>query len=159
MALNNVRIVSGGGDVKTVPVDDRTTSSDTQIYPGDPVKKSNASYVAHVATAEPDATHPMYGIAQSYSTETSTAEGTVDVQYVIPGVTILEATATTPANLAASVLFDCVTFTLSGTTYTINEDEGDDPNDHGLEIISYDAATGKVQFKVKPYASEFTCAI
>jgi len=153
MALNDVRIVSGGGASITLNVDDRTSSSDTQILPGDVVKKAG-NFVAHVATAEPTNAAPLYGVAESYSSETSTVDGEVVVRQVIPGKTILEAKATTPGNLADGILNDAVTFTLDGTTYTVNEDEGDDPDVHGLAIQSYDSVKGTVRFMVKGFATE-----
>lgn len=156
MALNNVRIVSGGGSIIKLLVEDRTTSSDTQIVPGEPVKVAGtgANFVQHLATGEPVITVPMYGIATSYSTETSTVDGTVYVQRVIPGKTILEAKAHTGGNLSDGIINDTVTFDLTSTVYTVNEDEGTDPNVHGLEIISYDADADTVRFSVRSYATE-----
>lgn len=156
MALNDVRIVSGGGAIQQYNVEDTTTSSDTQILPGDPVKKGGTgnNFVTHVATGEPVITAPMMGVATSYSTETTSADGTVYVQEVIPGKTILEAKATTPGNLADGILNDAVAFDLTSTTYTVDENEGDDPDVHGLIIKSYDSDKGTIRFQVKSFATE-----
>lgn len=158
MALNDVKIVSGGGLVFQPKVEDRTTSSDTQIVPGDVVKKggTGTNFVTHVATGEPTNAAPMYGVAISYSTETATEDGEVWVQQIVPGQTILEAKATTSANLSDGILNDAVTFDLTSTTYTVDEDEGDDPDVHGLIILSYDSVKGTVRFLVKAFANEQT---
>lgn len=157
MAKHDITIIRGGGAVQQFLVDDRTTSSDIQILPGEPVKKSNANYVAHVGDGEPTITAPMWGIATSTSTETSTAEGVVNVQQVIPGKTVLRAKANTGSNLAAGILQDAVTLDRTGSTaysYTVDENEGDDPNVHGLIIVDYDADKDTVDFIVKSYATE-----
>lgn len=159
MAKNDIKIVNQSdalsGTIRTYKVDDRTTSSDTQIFPGEPVKVSG-NFVAHVATAEPTNAAPMLGIAVSESTETATADGEVQVFVPTPGVAVMRIDAHTPGNLALGILNDCVTFDLTSTTYTINEDEGTDPNVHGLEILSYDADEGTVDFTIRGYASEYT---
>lgn len=165
MAKNDVKIINQSdamsGIIREFLVEDRTTSSDTQIFAGDPVKIGGTgnNFVTHVATAEPVITAPMLGIAVSDSTETDSADGTVKVFIPTPGLAVLRCAATTPANLADGILNDCVTFTLAGTTYTVNEDEGDDRNVHGLEILAYDADAGTVDFTVRGYASEFFSSI
>ena len=156
MAKNDVRIVHNpynSAATKTFLVDDQTTTSDTTIYPGEPLKIYGAeggNYVTHMATGDPEiGTDITVGIAASQSTETTTAEGTVDVYLPLPGI-IYECAATTPANLADGILFDCVTFDLTGTTYTVNENEASDENVQGLRILDYDATAGTVQFTINP---------
>jgi len=160
MARNDIQIIRNGGDVVTMEVDDRTTSSDTAILAGEAVGKTGAAanVVAHVATATPTNASgaTMWGLATKDSTETSTVNGKVDVRQVIPGSTVMRAKATTPANLAEGVRYDSVTFTWDGTNYTVNEDEGDDPNVHGLIIIDMDTDKGTVDFLLKGYANEQT---
>jgi hypothetical protein len=158
MAKNDIKIIRGGGDVVQVRVDDRTTSSDTQILPGDPVKKAG-NFVAHLATGEPTNAAPLYGIAVDESTETSTVDGVVNIQRVIPGETVLRAKVTTPANMDTDakllgILNDAVTFDLTSTTYTVDEDEGDDPDVHGIVILGGDIDNGTVDLMVKEFATE-----
>lgn len=156
MAKNDVKIVKNPyNSLPTITclVDDRTTTSDTQIFAGEPVKiygEQDGNYATHMATAEPEiGTDITIGIAASDSTETSTAEGTVEVYLPLPGV-IYRCNAHTSSNLDDGIVFDCVTFDLTGTTYTINENEGSDENVHGLRIVDYDATNGTVDFTINP---------
>jgi hypothetical protein len=61
MAKNDVKIVDNGGylniPTRNFPVEDRTSSTDTVIYPGEPVKISageGGNYVGHLETGEPE---------------------------------------------------------------------------------------------------------
>jgi hypothetical protein len=157
MAKNDVTIVSRGGydnvPVKTFLVDDRTTTSDTQIYAGEPVMiygGEDGNYATHVSNGKPAiGTDIVIGIAKSDSTETSTAEGTVDVYMPLPGV-VYRAKATTSTNLADGILLDCVTFDYSDGNYTVDENEGSDEDVHGLRILDYDSTNGTVDFVINP---------
>lgn len=162
-STRDVTIVSGPSFVKEFDVQDRTTSSSTVIYPGNPVKvnQSASNYVVNLATAEPTSAAPMLGIAESTSTETTTADGKVKVSVVVPGQTVLRCKATTVGNIDTAaellgVMNDSVTFDLTSTTFTIDEDEGTDPNVHGLMIIDGDISAGTLDFVVKGYAQEYT---
>lgn len=160
MAKNDVKIVNSGGYLNiptiTCKTDDQTTSSDTTIYPGEPVKilaGEGGNYAGHLATGDPEiGTDIMIGIAKSQSTETTTAEGEVEVYLPLPGV-VYRCDATTSTNLADGILFDCVTFDLTSTTYTVDENEGSDENVHGLRIVDYDATAGTVDFIINPRAT------
>ena len=79
-----------------------------------------------------------YGLAQTLSTETAGANGKVEVIYCPSGL-LVKGKATTPANLAAAVLFDKVSVDLSGTTQTV--DENDPSAAYALTILSYDNVT------------------
>jgi hypothetical protein len=159
----DVTIVRGAiGDVTRFPVDDRTTSSQTEtIKPGNPVTQDNANFVEIVANGGPvNSTGLFVGIAHNESDETSSADGEVDVEVVVPFVTIMRARATTAANIdtAAKLLgikFDAVAFDNTSNVITIDEDEGDDPNEHGLVIVGGDINKGTLDFYVKPLASVF----
>ena len=154
MALNDVRIAYtpySSTPTYTFLVDDRGTSSDTVIYPGDPIKilaGESGNYAGHLATGDPEyGTDIVIGIAASTSTETASVNGTVEAYMPLPGM-IYKCKATTPANLAVGVVLDTVTFDLTSTTYTVDEDEGSDENVHGLRIMGYDSA-GYVYFIMK----------
>lgn len=61
MAKNDVKIVDKGGylniPTRNFPVQDRTSSGDTVIYPGDPVKilsGEGTNYVGHLETGDPE---------------------------------------------------------------------------------------------------------
>lgn len=129
------------------------TAAGTSVEVGDPVKL-NGNVVTQVATGDPEiATDRLVGIAVSASTDTASAAGTVEVRVPTPGVTIMQAYATTPGNLAEGVRYDTVTFDVSGTDFTIDEDEGDDADVHGLMIIDFNTDTGIVDFVVKSDAA------
>jgi hypothetical protein len=165
MAKNDVFIVDNGG-YNTVPtkkfkVDDYTTSSSTQILAGEPVKLSAAggNYVVKLATGDPEiGTDVVFGIAASNDTATSSADGEVEVYLPLPGVTY-RASATTPANLAAGILYDTVCFDYDGTNYTVDEDEGTDEDVHGLRIVGYDTTNGTVDFEIKTNVTRYGDAI
>ena len=121
-----------------------------------------ANYVQHVGDGEPTNAEPMLGIAMGDSTETSSADGTVDVMIPIPGYTIMRAKATTVGNIdtAAELLGvrgDSVTFDRTGSTsysYKIDENEADDEDALGLFIVGGDIDAGTLDFMLKGYASE-----
>lgn len=163
MAKNDVKIVDKGGylniPTRNFPVQDRTSSGDTIIYPGDPVKilaGQSGNYVGHLATGDPQiGTDIVVGIAASTSTEESvTTDGTVNVYMPLPGV-VYRCNAHTVGNIdtTAKLLalnFDCVTFDLTSTTFTVNEDEGSDENVHGLRIVGGNITAGTIDFTINP---------
>ncbi len=152
--LDDISILKGGGANIKVDVDDRSTSSESvTIKRGEPVKRDNASFVIPVATGDPEiATDILVGIAQSESTETSSAEGTVEVALINPSTVLRGRTSATIADAAAllAVKFDYVTFDVAGSpgAITIDHDEGDDPNSHGLCIIDGDFVADTVDVLV-----------
>jgi len=148
MSANDIAVLSGGYGQREVDVDDRTTSSaSATLKPGEPVKRDNANFALLVATGDPEiATDILLGVVERESTETSTADGKVDIEIVGPG-TLLRGNATTPGNMdtAAELLglqFDYVTFDVTAGAVTIDENENDDPNVHGLCIVGGDIVKG-----------------
>lgn len=165
MALNDVKIVRspyGSLTTETFVVEDRTTSSDTVMYAGEPVKIQGAgsNYVIHLATGDPEiGTDIVAGITQAGSTETSSADGTVEVVPAsLPGL-VYRCKAQTGSNLAAGVLYDTVAFDYASTTYTIDENEGTDEDVHGLRMLTYDAVADTVDFIIKPAATMSDCSL
>jgi len=159
MAKNDVTLLGSQANhiVRTYRVEDRTTSSaSATIKPGEPVKVGSSNNVIILATGEPTNSAPMVGIALTESTETASADGTVEVLVVEAGRTLLRTAATTPGNLADGILYDSVTYDLTGDVFTVDENEGDDPDVHGLEIVDYDATEGTVDYFVKGYAARYT---
>lgn len=160
MAIKDITIIKGRKATLRMDVDDRTTSgASATIKPGEPIKKSG-NFAVILGDGEPTITAPMIGIAAEESTETATVDGYVDYYPVIPGETIMRAKVTTAANMdtAAELLGikgDAVAFDLATGTFTVDENEGDDPNVHGLLIVDGDIANGTVDFMLKQYASEF----
>lgn len=165
MAFNDIRVISGGHGVKQFKTDDRDTSSETAtLKAGDVVKKGGAgnNFATVVLTGDPEiGTDVMLGVVHTESTETASADGVVDVEMFGQG-TVIRGKATTAANMdtAAELLLllnDYVTFDRSaansGGTLTIDEDEGDDPNVHGLCIISGIVARGELDVLVHTNAT------
>lgn len=106
----------------------------------------------------------MIGIATTDDTASSSADGTVDVFCVTPGITLLECKATTAANVDTqakinALIGDCVAFDLTSTTFTIDEDEGNDNNVHGLIIQGGSPTAGTLTFVVKSGATMQGAAI
>lgn len=145
--------------------DDRTTSSQTtNLQPGEPVKFADAvgsNFVIALATGDAElGTDIFAGIVRKASTETSSADGTVEVEIVGPGTIVQgKATTTTNVNTDAKLLgivndYVCFDVTGAGTNgptgvFTIDEDEGTDPNVHtGIILNSTDITTGKVNFLI-----------
>jgi hypothetical protein len=150
MSKADVKVIRGQGPIRRSRVDDRTTSGTTAtIKYGEPIKRGGTgnNFAILLATGEPQVgstIQPMLGIAQSESTETSSADGIVAFYSVIPGRTELRAKATTSSNINtdAKILaleHDYVTFDLVSGVFTIDEDEGDDPNVRGLQILRGDS--------------------
>lgn len=160
MSKGDVKIVSGAiGNSLPFLVDDRTTSSQTEtIKPGEPVTQDNGNFVEIVVNGGPvNSTGLFVGIAKNESTETSSANGEVDVEIVVPFVTIMRAKATTAANIDTeakllAIKLDAIAFDNSSNVITIDEDEGDDPNEHGLVVVGGNIAKGTLDFYAKPLA-------
>lgn len=161
MAYLDIKIIGPQPTARRGDVQDRTSSGSTgTLKVGEPIKKSGNYYV-RCADGEPTNAAPMAGIVSVESTETATADGVVEFFPVVAGVTVMRARATTPANIdtAAELLGvkgDSICFDLSSSTFTIDEDEGDDPNVHGLLVIGGDIAKGTLDFVAKGYAVETT---
>jgi hypothetical protein len=141
-------------------VEDRTTSSLTvTIKPGEMVKQASdgANYVVPILTGDPEiGTDIVMGIAATVSTETSSADGYVDV-YMITPETLLEAKATTAANVDTqaeidALMGDCVAADVTSLTQTIDENEGNDNNVHGLLIMGGNPDRSTLYVKVKSAA-------
>lgn len=161
-------MVGGSGVTPVLPfrVDDRTTSSASATHkPGEPLKQSNGNFALLLADGDPEqGTDAFIGIALNESTETSSAEGSVDVEVVVPFVTRLRGRATTAANMDTdselkAFIQDAVCFDLVAGVFTVDEDEGDDPNVHSLVIVDGDIAKGTLDVYVKPLGTLFGNAL
>lgn len=161
MAQNDIQVVDmAGASVRRFVREDRTTSSESAtLKPGDFAKIGTSNDVLLVATGDPEAgTDRVVGLVTKESTETSTADGFVDILVPVPGKTVFRAKATTAANLTDAILYNSVAFDVTTGTITVDEDETDDPNVHGLQIVSYDADADTVDFVIKDIVA-FTGAI
>ena len=157
MAKADVKIVQSPYDnhpTRSFPVIKwSTTSEDAVIYPGEPVKLGSNNDAIILDDGDPlIGTDTMLGIAASESDASESADGTVDVYLPMPG-TVFRCAANTGSNLAAGILYDSVTFDVSGSaaagwTFTVDENEGSDPDVHGLIIVDYDADEDTVDFMI-----------
>lgn len=129
---------------------------DVDIEVGDVVKRggTGGNFGVHIATGDPEAaTDITLGVIKVAPNHTAAANGTGVVELVGPG-SVISGKATTAANIdtAAKLLgvtLDYVTFDRSADTVagilTIDEDEGDDPNAHGLLIVDGDIEKGTLE--------------
>jgi hypothetical protein len=158
MALNSVQIIETGG----ATVREYAQEAATTILAGEPVKLggTGGNYVLRLATGDPEAgTDRMVGITTSSGTATASADGVVRVLEVIPEKTVMRCKVTTAANMdtAAEFLgirYDSVCFDESAAVFTVDEDEGDDPNVHGLSIVSGNIASGTIDFVLHEYSAK-----
>lgn len=168
MAKGDISIVDTGGlnvvPTRTYKVQDRTSSSESRaMAAGDPIKKSG-NYALLCASGDPEqGTDTMLGIAAKASTETATADGEVEAYVCAPNV-VFRAKATTPANMDTAsellgLLNDSVTFDLSTNTFTVDENEGDDPDVHGLIIVGGNITDGTIDFIFNQHAVQGTSII
>ena len=176
MAKADLEIVGGAAStpVLTFEAEDRDTSTQiATMKAGEPVKRraTDLDAVELIITGEPTystTASSFIGIVQKESTETATADGTVDVAVVVPFITKLRGKMTTPGNADTAselrafqmnaVKFDgisAITGNTSTTKYTIDENDTDDQNDAGLVIVGGDPDRGELDVYVKPLATLF----
>lgn len=165
MAVRDIKVIRSGGPVRVHDVDDRTTSTLARaIYAGEPIiAKTPASageFCIPVVNGGPVVgTHLFLGIPVSTSTETSTVDGTIDYKSLIGGQTVLQGKATTASNIntAAKLLAlkgHMVLFDDTSSTYTIDENDSDAPNNNALKIIGGDTVKGTVNVLVNGGATD-----
>ena len=146
MSFNDIKVIKNPGTAYLFETDDRTTTSATYtIKAGEPVKQwSTEEFLVILEDGDPEiSTDKLVGIAKKESTETSTANGKVEVVTIIPMSTVLRGDATTSTNVdtVAEILAlknNWVTFDVSSSNFTIDENETSDPNVHGLMILDGD---------------------
>jgi len=163
MAVNDVKIVKHAGPALELLAEDRDTASyrSASMKPGEPVVKggTGGNFAEIVNDGGPlVGSHEFIGIVKKESTETSSADGTVEVATIVPGLTVLRANATTSANINTqakinALVGDWVCFDWDGTNFTIDEDEGDDPNTHSLKILDGDPVAGTLDVLVHALAT------
>ena len=124
------------------------------IAAGDGIKGAEGTttqYASLILDGDPEqATDMFLGVSHSAATNTASADGVIDVELIGPG-TIIEGKANTASNIDTdakllAVSFDFVAFDRSAATaagtLTIDENEGTDPDVHGLCILGGDIVKG-----------------
>lgn len=170
MAAGDFLVINGGGPVRRYQAEDRTTSSiTTNMLPGEPVKVggTGTNFVIPLVTGDPEVgTDEFVGIVFSESTETSTADGEVYVRTIIPVKTLMRAKVTTTTNFntageKAGILGDWVACDVTGAgtngptgVFTVDENEGTDPNVHGFKVVEGSITRFTVDFIAHAGASE-----
>lgn len=156
MAKRDLKVRNSKYGVRNLPTE---ANAYVGLEVGDAVKLggTGANFAIPVLNGEPtQGTDIMLGITHNAANNTAAANGTIDVEIVGPG-TVLEAKATTPANIATAALLlgiigDYVNFDRSAATaagiLTIDEDEGTNNDTHALFILSGDIVKGTLQFFV-----------
>jgi hypothetical protein len=168
MARNDIKVVKDPGPTVTYQSEDRTASSQTVAYlPGEPLKVggTGTNFVLALATGDPlVATDEFVGICRKASTETSTADGEVEVTS-IGATTVLRGQATTTTNMdtaaeLVALIGDWIAMDVTGAgtngptgVFTFDENEGTDPNVHGIKIITGNVVKGSLDCVVHPNAS------
>ncbi len=155
MAANNIRILKHGLTVQRFRTEANVTVG---IREGDAIKVAigtGTNYAGVCLDGDPEQATDMFGgVSRSGGTETASADGVIDVELVMPG-SILEAKATTTTNVNTDakllgLLFDCVACDRSAATaagvLTLDEDEGTDPDVHGLMILDGRITDGMMFF-------------
>lgn len=155
MAKNDVKIVDLAGLNTLATVTWQTEAAATAIYAGEPVKLKAAGspYAIPLADGEPvvGTTTAVLGIAASDSTQTASADGTVQVFLPMPGV-VYEANAKTASTVDSqseinALCGDRVVFDLTSTSYTIDAAAGDGST-KGVYIVGGDAVK-TVKFMIR----------
>lgn len=152
MSRGDIRIVSGGYGTLQFDVDDRGTSGlNATLKPGEPmiIGGAGSNFVVLPLNGQPlVGTNTMAGVAHNESTETASVDGKIVVDLIGPG-TILEAKATTTANIDTAsellgLMFDAITFDLTGSDFTFDEDENGARNTRPFTIVGGDIVRTRV---------------
>lgn len=128
------------------------------INSGEPVGKALGSqYVAALATNKPVvATDYLAGISTTTSTDTASADGTVQVENLVPGEVFLCAPLTAATwntqTLYNALVGDRVLFDLTSSTYTITATDGA-TNGLVVENLNIAEVPAKVAFSIRAGAS------
>lgn len=156
MAARNIQVRHSRYGSKEL---DFEANVDVGIAPGDMVKRggTGGNFAVHVQDGDPEAgTDILLGVVKITPNNTASANGKGTVELVGPG-TILSGDMTTPANADTAaellgIMMDFVAFDRSADTVagilTIDENEGDDPNVHGLFILDGDITKGTLEVMV-----------
>lgn len=153
MAANDIKIIKSHYGVQRFLTEANVTVG---ILPGDGVIKGGTtnSYAGLLLDGMPtQGTDIWLGVTRSTGTNTTAADGVIDVELIGPG-TIIEGRATTAANINTDALllplrndyvnFDRTAATVAGVL-TIDEDQGDTQGTLSLMILEGDIVKGTLR--------------
>lgn len=152
---NDIKIVGTGGHCNVPTYKWQTEAAATAIYAGEPVKLKAAGSPYVIPCADADLTLgtdvEFIGIAATDSTQTASADGSVEVYVPLPGI-IYEAKVKTASTVdtAAKVLALCgdrVVFDLTSSTYTVDAAAGDAVGNAVL-IVGGDTTKSTLRFMI-----------
>jgi hypothetical protein len=153
----DIKIQDVGGLSSLSVIQYPVQASATLIYPGEIVKQTTVPYVIKLADGDPviSTTLAVVGLAKSTSTNTASADGTVDVFDVQPG-TVLRGVAksSTAANTAAKITALIGKFTVIDVTsslFTVDTANAG-ANTAGFVIVGGNPDNNEVYFKIRPSA-------
>lgn len=167
MAYNDVKVKRHPGYRRSVRTNDRDTSGFSRAFRyGEPIKRGGAggNFAILILDGDPElGTDIFLGIVQKDGTETATADGIAEYASLVSG-TVLEAAATTAANvdLDSELLLlegDYVGFDYAASVFTIDEDQGDNPDVNGLKILTGDVNAQTLQVLVHLLCTENASAV
>ena len=158
MSENDFQIIRNPGAIIEFDVNDRDGSGfSATIKAGEAVGRygasgsavTNANYVLPIFNNAPEISSDIFvGIATEVSNETATVDGKCLVALALPGLTVIRGKANTSTNVNTAakllgIMMDFVAFDKAGQNLTagattIDEDETDDSNVHGLCIVGGD---------------------
>lgn len=163
MARNDIRIVDAGGR-NTVPVYTWVVSSGTPVTvkAGEPTKVASTSANSVILLEDADLTiatdQPFTGVAAKDSTESATANGTVDLYIPLPGVIYEVAAKSAAAADSASEITALqgkyYAIDLTSSTFTMDTAAGDAAANAFL-IVGGNPKTSTVYFMVRSDATVF----
>jgi hypothetical protein len=154
MAVNNIRVIKHGMTIQRMRTE---ANAFVGLASGDAIKiaGTGTNYATPCLNGDPErATDMFLGVSKSDATNTTAADGVIDVELCVPG-TVLEAKANTTTNVNTDakllgLLLDYVAFDRSADTaagtLTLDEDEGTDPDAHGMLILDGRITDGMMFF-------------
>ena len=165
MARNDFKVIDGSAGVLRVREQILGAGQGAIINAGEPVKVGGTgeNYGIVLADGDPQfATDIFLGIASRDGSASTTANGFVEVQALIPGVGRFRGSASTVTNVDTDaellvVLFDQIGVDYSAQSFTLDENEGQsNKTTLGLQIIDGDPATSTLV--VRPMVEIFGSA-
>lgn len=162
MATGNFRVVEGRAHTNVWQVDDRDTSSATTIAAGEFTKTNATAAPYAVPLVDADLTigtdQTLVGLAAKASTETASANGTVEVIVPLPDLVyegrVLTTTLADTQSEVDALVGDYLVLDLTSSTWTIDTAAGTGANNAFL-IIGGDPLRSTLKFRIRSDATNW----